>query len=39
MTAKRLSPHARTKIKRLERLMLVAYDDGAGVWTIGWGHT
>lgn len=26
-------------IKSFERLMLVAYDDGTGVWTIGYGHT
>lgn len=26
-------------IKRWEQLRLSAYQDGGGVWTIGWGHT
>lgn len=26
-------------IQRFESCRLVAYDDGTGVWTIGWGHT
>lgn len=26
-------------IKEWEKLRLVAYQDGGGVWTIGWGHT
>lgn len=26
-------------IKSFEKCRLVAYDDGVGVWTIGWGHT
>lgn len=26
-------------IKTFEELRLEAYDDGGGVWTIGWGHT
>ncbi|AHG63199.1 lysozyme [Advenella mimigardefordensis] len=26
-------------IKSYEALRLQAYDDGVGVWTIGWGHT
>lgn len=26
-------------IKSFESCRLVAYDDGGGVWTIGWGHT
>ena len=26
-------------IKDFEKCKLVAYKDGAGVWTIGWGHT
>jgi len=26
-------------IKSFEKLRLVAYQDEAGVWTIGWGHT
>lgn len=26
-------------IKGFEELRLKAYDDGVGVWTIGWGHT
>jgi len=26
-------------IQDFESLRLVAYDDGGGVWTIGWGHT
>lgn len=30
---------ARALIQKFEGLRLDAYDDGAGVWTIGWGHT
>ena len=26
-------------IKEWEKLRLIAYQDGGGVWTIGWGHT
>jgi lysozyme len=26
-------------LKEFESLQLNAYDDGGGVWTIGWGHT
>ncbi len=26
-------------IKSYEKCRLTAYDDGVGVWTIGWGHT
>jgi lysozyme len=26
-------------IKSFEQLRLLAYQDGGGVWTIGWGHT
>lgn len=35
----RLSPEGEAFIKGFETLRLKAYDDGVGVWTIGWGHT
>lgn len=35
----RASPEIKAFIKGFEALKLTAYDDGAGVWTIGWGHT
>ena len=36
----RLGPKGRKLIKSFEQLRLEAYNtDGAGVWTIGWGHT
>lgn len=34
-----LSPDGADFIKGYEALRLKAYDDGVGVWTIGWGHT
>lgn len=34
-----VSEKGRKLIQRYESLRLVAYDDGTGVWTIGWGHT
>ena len=35
----RPSPAAYELIKEFEGLRLHAYQDSAGVWTIGWGHT
>lgn len=35
----RPSPAAYDLIKEFEGLRLHAYQDSAGVWTIGWGHT
>ena len=35
----RLGPKGLTLIKHFESCELKAYDDGGGVWTIGWGHT
>lgn len=35
----RPSPAAYDLIKQYEGLRLHAYQDSAGVWTIGWGHT
>lgn len=35
----RPSPAAYALIKEYEGLRLHAYQDSAGVWTIGWGHT
>jgi lysozyme len=35
----RVSPGGRRLIQRHESLRLEAYDDGTGVWTIGWGRT
>lgn len=32
------SARERAKIKEWEGKFLVAYDDGGGTWTIGWGH-
>jgi lysozyme len=26
-------------IKSFEQCRLIAYEDGAGIWTLGWGHT
>lgn len=34
-----LSDNGEAFIKEWEGLFLVAYDDGFGTWTIGWGHT
>lgn len=34
-----ISPAGVSLIKRFEGVMLDAYDDGVGVWTIGVGHT
>jgi lysozyme len=34
----RASPEIKSFIKTFETLQLKAYDDGTGVWTIGWGH-
>lgn len=36
---RRVTPHCRSKIQQWEGLRLEAYQDGAGVWTIGYGHT
>lgn len=33
------SNQGREFIQSFEKLRLEAYDDGVGVWTIGWGHT
>lgn len=33
------SSHCFALLRELEGLSLVAYDDGGGVWTIGYGHT
>lgn len=35
----RASPEVKAFIKSFETLELATYDDGAGVLTIGWGHT
>lgn len=35
----KISSDGLTKIKQREGLELKAYQDGAGVWTIGYGHT
>lgn len=35
----RASPEIMAFIKRFESLRTVAYDDGVGVWTVGYGHT
>lgn len=35
----RASPEILAFIKSFESLRTVAYDDGVGVWTIGYGHT
>lgn len=34
-----IGPRGVALIKRYEGCRLEAYDDGVGVWTIGWGHT
>jgi lysozyme len=34
-----ISPRATEIIARFEKCKLEAYDDGGGVWTIGYGHT
>lgn len=40
MTATRvINPAGLSLIQQWERLVLTAYRDIAGVWTIGWGHT
>jgi lysozyme len=36
---RQITPDVAALIKRLEGLRLNAYQDGPGVWTIGWGHT
>jgi len=36
---KKISQSAIDILKSLEQCRLVAYQDGGGVWTIGWGHT
>lgn len=36
---RKLSPIGEHLIKYYEQCRLTAYDDGGGVWTIGWGHT
>ena len=35
----RFSESARALLKRLEGCRLVSYQDQAGIWTIGYGHT
>ncbi len=35
----KLSPIGAAFIKSFENCKLIAYLDGGGVWTIGWGHT
>jgi len=35
----KISNRGKDLIKRFEGFRLEAYDDGAGVWTIGYGHT
>jgi lysozyme len=37
--SRKISPRAVDELKRLEGLRLKAYQDGGGVWTIGYGHT
>lgn len=39
MLAMRLNENSLKLIKEFETLVLKAYQDEAGVWTIGWGHT
>lgn len=34
-----IGPIGLALIKEFETLRLAAYNDGGGVWTIGWGHT
>ena len=34
-----LGPRGEALIKHYEGLRLTSYDDGRGVWTVGWGHT
>ena len=34
-----LGPQGLALIERFEKCVLTAYQDGGGVWTIGWGHT
>ena len=34
-----LGPSGTALIRSFEALRLVAYQDGNGIWTIGWGHT
>jgi lysozyme len=36
---RKLSPNGRLFIERNEGLRLHAYQDGGGIWTIGYGHT
>jgi lysozyme len=38
-TKESLSPAGRDLIQHFESCFLKAYQDGGGVWTIGWGHT
>ena len=33
-----IGPRGRDLIRSFESVRLEAYDDGGGVWTIGWGH-
>jgi len=35
----RVSAKLRKFVQGFEALRLSAYDDGTGVWTVGWGHT
>lgn len=35
----KLGARGEALIKSFEKLQLTSYDDGTGVWTIGWGHT
>lgn len=35
----KLGPQGRALIMSFEKCRLLAYKDGGGVWTIGWGHT
>ena len=34
-----IGPRGRDIVRRFESLCLAAYDDGTGVWTLGYGHT
>lgn len=36
---RQISPHGLAKLKQWEGLKTKAYQDGGGVWTIGYGHT
>lgn len=39
LRSRRISADGLALIKEFEGLFLEAYQDGGGVWTIGWGHT